>query len=149
MAWITITKEHVRQRATTIETGTTATIGADGTDVLQGITDATTVEIRAAISQNSNNRLSENASQIPESLLNCALALIVYRLASRALTQEILVQDARYQEYSRALQTLDKVRTGEIEIEDPETGEMTSSGSSVQIVESAPFRFTRRGFSSF
>lgn len=147
--WLEITQEHVSQRATTIETRKVDAIGTiDGVSPLAGIIAATTAEVRAAIQQNKANRLDANAKTIPYSLLNCALALIVYRFASRALSQQILVEDARYQEYSRALKMLDMVRRGEIEIEDPETGEMATDSSSVCVAESADFRFSRERFSA-
>lgn len=145
--WIEVTETHVSQRATTNEVKAVNKIGAiEGNAPLRGIIDATTDEIRAAIKQNSVNRLDSNPRTIPASLLNCALSLIVYRFASRALSQEITVQDARYQEYSRAVEMLDKVRNGAIEIEDPETGEMSGNGSSLEVAESSPFRFSRSRF---
>ena len=147
--WIEITETHVSQRATTNEVKAVNKVGAvEGNEPLRGIIDATTEEVRAAIQQNSANRLDANPKTIPYSLLNCALALIVYRFASRALSQEILVQDARYQEYSRALNTLDAVRRGEVEIEDPETGEMSSNSSAIAVADCNEFRFSRSRFAS-
>lgn len=148
MAWIKITKEHVVQRATTIETGVVDAVGTNGTSPLEGIIASTTEEVRAAVKQYGANRLDALPDTIPASLLNCALSLIVFRLASRALSQEILVQDARYQQYARALETLDKVRAGEVKVEDPFTGEMPDDGSGVEVAESEPFRFSRRKFLS-
>ncbi len=148
MPWIKITKEHVVQRATTIETDVVDSVGSGGVSPLEGTIASTTEEVRSAVKQYDANRLDAAADTIPASLLNCALSLIVFRLASRALTQEILVQDARYQQYARALETLDKVRTGEVKVEDPITGEMHGDGSGVEVAESAPFRFSRRNFST-
>lgn len=145
--WIEITEAHVAQRATLAEVKAVDKAGGTPAESpLRGIIDATTEEIRSAVQQNSSNRLDTNPNTIPYSLLNCALALIVYRFASRALSQEILVQDARYQEYSRALDKLDAVRRGDVEIEDPETGEMTSSASAIESTSFTDFRFTRGRF---
>ena len=147
--WIEITETHVSQRATTNEVKAVNKVGAvEGNAPLRGIIDATTDEIRAAIKQNSVNRLDSNPRTIPASLLNCALSLIVYRFASRALSQEVTVQDARYQEYSRAVEMLDKVRNGAIEIEDPETGEMSSNSSAIAVADCNEFRFSRSRFAS-
>lgn len=147
MAWIKISHSHVLQRATSIEKNVVDNVGSDGISPLDGIIAATTTEIRAAVAQYSGNRLDALTDTIPASLLNCALSLIIYRLASRALSQEIVVQDARYQQYSRALETLDKVRTGAVKVEDPYTDEISDAESGVEVAESAPFRFSRCNFS--
>lgn len=151
--WTTIDKTMVLQRMTVDERDTVGTVDnptdAEGAtiDVLQMTIDSTIAEIRNAIETCEKNTIDyERLDTIPKSLVPTALALINYRYAIRALSQPMLVQDARYQEYSRALATLDKLRTCEILAENPETGVLENSASAVAVASSRCVRFTRENF---
>lgn len=151
--WIEITKTLVLQRMTLIERETVNTVdnpvdeSGNPVDVLQQTIDSTVAEIRNAIETCEKNTMDfTSLMTIPKSLLPTALALITYRFASRALQQPILVQDARYQEYSRALATLDKLRTCEILAENPVTGIVTHTTTAVETASERDIRFSRRKF---
>lgn len=151
--WTEISQDLVLQRMTVTERDTVKNVDdpttAEGTpiDVLQQTIDSTIAEIRNAIATCERNTLDTTSLKtIPQSLVPTALALITYRFASRALQQPILVQDARYQEYSKALATLDKLRTCEILAENPITGTVSRGESAVEVVSARETRFSRRNF---
>lgn len=152
-SWTTIDRTLVLQRMTVTERDTVGTVDdpkdADGNavDVLQQTIDSTVAEIRNAIETCEKNIIDySRTGTIPKSLVAVALALITYRYASRALAQPILVQDARYQEYSRALSTLDKLRTCEILAENPFTGAVQDSASAISVASERRTRFSRENF---
>lgn len=134
--WQIITAELVEQRATTIETGVVATLGTSGGNnaLMQCITSACD-EVRMAVLQGGTN-LDERENSVPPSLVNCALSIIVYHLASRGLSDSLLVQSSRYQEYANALKLLDDVRNRRVRVEDPQ-GDVVGI-SPAQISKSAP-----------
>lgn len=152
-SWTTIDRTLVLQRMTVTERDTVGTVDdpkdADGNavDVLKQTIDSTVAEIRNAIETCEKNTIDYSRTDtIPKSLVAVALALITYRYASRALAQPILVQDARYQEYARALSTLDKLRTCEILAENPFTGTVQDSSSAVSVASERRTRFSRENF---
>lgn len=138
---------------TTMERDTVGSVDAPkddegkAVDVLQMTIDSTIAEIRNAIETCEKNTIDyAHTDTIPKSLVPVALALINYRYAIRALSQPILVQDARYQEYARALTTLDKLRSCDILAENPETGILTNSASAISVASARRVRFTRENF---
>lgn len=151
--WTTISKTMVLQRMTVDERDTVGTVdnpkdeAGASVDVLQMTIDSTIAEIRNAIETCEKNVLDyERTDTIPQSLVPTALALINYRYGIRALSQPMLEQDARFQEYNRALQTLDKLRTCEILAENPETGVLENSASAIAVASARCVRFTRKNF---
>lgn len=152
-SWISIDRTLVLQRMTTTERDTVGEVdnpkdeAGNAVDVLQQTIDSTVAEIRNAIETCERNTLDYSRTDtIPKSLVPVALALITYRYASRALSQPILVQDARYQEYARALSTLDKLRTCEILAENPLTGTIQDSATAISIAAERRVRFSRENF---
>lgn len=135
--WVQITKELAQQRATTIESDVINEIGTDAEiDPMEQCILSSCAEIRSAIVQGGGTVGETPRNFVPPSLINCALSITIYHWASRGLSDTIVVQSSRYQEYQRALKTLDDVRSGKIKVENPD-GDL-SSNSSVKIVESKP-----------
>ena len=146
MPWIEITEEMVIARATTLETKVNSQTGANGKNPLMMNLRGAVSQFRAAIAQGRKTRLDSREMSIPESLIDSVLSVAVFNYASRVLSQAIVVQDARYQQYSRAMEDLERLRKGEIVPEDPETGIIGGSSSAVSVVCSRNERFSRGAF---
>lgn len=130
--WIELNKERVSARLSAEESD--AVLGFDehrhtGQDLLKEIIDAVAAEMRAAIAMCEKNRLDPRRGYIPMSLLNDALAMVSYHIGTRAGMPIEGTKDPRYNAWMRARESLDKLRTCAITVEDPESGEIASAGN--------------------
>lgn len=146
MAWVIMTEDMVIARATSMETEANSTAGSQGQNPLMMNLRGAVAQTRAAIAQGSRTRLDSRDMSVPESLVDTVLSIAVFNYASRVLSQAIVVQDARYQQYSRAMEDLERLRKGEIVPEDPETGDVYGSCSAVSVACSRDERFSRDAF---
>lgn len=146
MAWIVMTEKMAIARATTIETNANSAVGADGESPLMMNLRGAVAQVRQAIAQGGKTRLDPAEMSVPASLVDTVLSIAIFNFASRVLAQPIVVQDARYQQYSRAMEDLERLRKGEIYAEDPDTGVVSNGSAAVSVVSSRCDRFSRREF---
>lgn len=152
MAWVSINKTMLLNRMTTFERDTISTVDnpvdEDGNtvDILQQAIDFAVAEMRNAIATCEKNRLDADTTKIPESLVATLITIVVFRVASRGLKDAVMVQDSRYQMYSRAMETLDELRSCKVLAEDPDTGEVNSSSSGISVSSFRDVRFSRERF---
>ncbi len=146
MAWTLLTKEIVIARATYIEKTVTNTLGSNGEDPLQICIDNAVSTVRAAIEQGKKTRIDTAEGTVPASLVDTTLSIVVFNFASRMLNQQLQVQDARYQQYARAMEDIQKLREGKIIPEDPITGEVANTAAAVSTVSYRHNRFSREAY---
>lgn len=145
--WTEITEELCTARATTIEIERNDGAGAgEESPLAQNIRNAVAA-VRAAIAQGRKTRLDKtSAKTVPASLVDTTLSIVIFNYASRILSQPIVVQDARYQQYSRAMEDLERLRKGDLIPEDPETGDIGDASAGVSVVSRRKERFSREAF---
>lgn len=144
--WQVIDDTIIQQRLMTLESDITATIGTSGTNALEQCISSGCAQVRGAIAQG-GFLLDSRENSIPPQLINCALSIIVYHLASRVLADDTVVQSSRYAEYQQALAELDKVRERKLFVEDPITEEVSSSATSSALCRNSR-GFHNRGIDS-
>ncbi|MBE6400731.1 MAG: hypothetical protein E7037_01670 [Verrucomicrobia bacterium] len=138
--WIELTKARVIPRMSPKEYQAILTFDKDthepGQDLLQEIIDAVLAEMRAAIAACEKNTLDPNPSRIPHSLLNDAISMVAYHVGTRVGMPIEASKDPRYNAWIKARDTLDKLRTCAIPVENPGTGAVSNAannGASVAI----------------
>jgi len=149
MAWVKITKTMLLNRMTTFERDTISTVdnpvdeAGNAVDILQQAIDFAVAEMRNAIATCPKNTLDKEADTIPESLIPPLITIVVFRVSSRGLKDSVLVQDSRYQMYSRAIETLDELRSCKVLAENPETGEVQTGSYGIGVASTRSERFSR------
>lgn len=152
MSWVKIDKTMLLNRMTTFERDTISTVdnptdeNGNAVDVFQQAIDFAVAEMRNAIATCPRNVLDSTAGTIPESLVATLITIVVFRVASRGLKDSVMVQDSRYQMYSRAMETLAELRACKILAENPETGELSTGSFGISVASSRDDRFTRSKF---
>lgn len=138
--WIELTKARVIPRISPEEYVAILDFDKEshepGQDLLQEIIDAVLAEMRAAIAACEKNTLDPNPSRIPHSLLNDAISMVAYHIGTRVGMPIEASKDPRYNAWIKARDTLDKLRTCAIPVENPGTGAVSNAannGASVAI----------------
>lgn len=142
--WVIFDKTTVTARVSLTEQKPVNALGAGTLDPLQEIINNVIAEVRTAVATCPRNRLDPDERKIPLSLVNDACSLVAYYFATRAPGARILTEDARYQAWSKAVDKLNRVRTCEIAVEDPVTGNVSGGTSSgAQVIRSTRPRLSR------
>lgn len=149
--WIELTKSRVIPRISPKEYQKVLAFDNDahepGQDLLQEIIDAVLAEIRSAIASCAKNTLDPDPSRIPHSLLNDALSMVAYHIATRVGMPIEASRDPRYNAWIKARETLDKLRTCAITVENPATGTVSgSTNNAASVVIGSCTRMDRRNW---
>ena len=143
MAWRKIVEADIVTQITGVELDSyREVVLADGQDdPVQPSIDGVTATVRGFISANHKNDLDDDATKIPDRLIDAAVSLIVVKIISRAGQEP---SDTRKTLASDANRLLRDVAAGNFSIADPVTSQESSENAAKPIYRPSRQRTTTR-----
>ena len=139
--WIPITLGNLYDAkvAALVDACRTAALGAGQTDRSIGVIAGVVREIRSAVGSNTQNRLDQDVTKIPDSLKDLAVRRMLWGLKGAL---EIEVTDAEKIDYTADTTALKEVRAGTRKVEQPDNP--LPSYEEIQVSTGVTFKASKR-----
>lgn len=145
MSWRAITEADVLSKMSSpeLEAFRATAIAGGQADPITTAIDQVTELVRGYVGSNSKNTVdTDNPTFIPERLISPAVDILVVDIPARAAGVQIDPEDARAKAKAQAVRLLERVADNKFSIDDPVTGNESSSGGA-SVVNPRTQRVTR------
>lgn len=145
MAWVTVTKENLRNYVVSalVDAIDESALGESQIERFTSVHDDTIAEVRMAVGSNEDNILDSDTDKIPQSLRPAACWLICNYMAQGL---GIVLTESQLAEVTAAREKLNDVANGDIAVEaadDPDTTPDVQGGAAVELVSYSDRVYTR------